>query len=143
MFYKQASRKLFIATIIGSLMDIVLAYMLVPSFGMYGSAVAFVLAKLIIVIIVVYLSKLYDDVGFRVTKMLSIIVPSLIFMVIGLYFSYTKYMTMFSWKNLVYKFGVLSAYLIYIYFTNKKILNTINNSKLFKQILGKLMNKKI
>ena len=44
MFYKQA-RKLFIATIIGSLMDIILAYLLVPRFGMYGSAIAFVLAR--------------------------------------------------------------------------------------------------
>ena len=123
MFYKQAA-KLFIATITGSLMDIVLAFILVPSFGMYGSAVAFVLAKTVIVIIVVYLSKSYDDVGYRV-KMLSIIVPSLLFMIAGLYFSYTEYVTVFCLSNLSYKILVLIAYVSFIYLSNKKIIDKV------------------
>ncbi len=139
MFYKKAARKLFVATILGSLADIVLAYLLVPRFGMYGSAIAFVLAKAIIVTIVVYLSKLYDDVGYRVTKMLSIIVPSLLFMIAGLYFSYTRYLTIFSLTNLTYKMLVLVVYILFVYFTNKKSVD-----KAFKsgQILKLLRIKK-
>ena len=123
MFYKQAARKLFIATIIGSLMDIFLAYLLVPRFGMYGSAVAFVLAKVIIVTIVIYLSELYDDVGYRVMKMLSIIVPSLLFMMVGLYFSYTRYLTVFSVTNLAFKILVLMIYILFIYYTNRRVID--------------------
>lgn len=135
MFYKQAARKLFIATILGSLMDIFLAYLLVPRYGMYGSAVAFVLAKGIIVAIVVYLSKLYDDVGYRVSKMLTIIVPSLLFMLTGLYFSYTRYLTVFSFTNLAYKFLILIIYIVFIYFTNKKFINNAFESGQIQKIL--------
>ena len=135
MFYKQAARKLFIATIIGSLMDIVLAYLLVPRFGMYGSAVAFVLAKVITVTIVVYLSKLYDDVGYRVAKMLSIIVPSLLFMIAGLYFSYTKYLTVFSFTNLAYKILILTIYILFIYFTNRRVIDKALKSDQIQKLI--------
>ena len=128
MFYKQAARKLFIATI--SLMDIIFAYLLVPPFGMYGSAIAFVLAKAIIVVIVVYLSKLYDDVGYRVIKMLSIIVPSLLFMIAGLYYSYTKYLTVFSLTNLAYKILIFMAYILFVYFTNKKVIDAFKSGQI-------------
>jgi len=135
MFYKQAARKLFIATIIGSLMDIFLAYLLVPRFGMYGSALAFVLAKVIIVTIVVYLSKLYDDVGYRVLKMLSIIVPSLLFMTVGLYFSYTRYLTVLSFTNLVYKILILTLYILFIYFTNRGVIDKAFKSGQLQRII--------
>jgi O-antigen/teichoic acid export membrane protein len=135
MFYKQAASKLFIGTITGSLGDILLAYILVPYLGMYGSAIAFVLAKLIIVSIVIYLSKLYDDVGYRVIKMLSIILPSLLFMGIGLYFSYTKYLDVFSIHNLLYKILILVAYLIFMYVTNRKVIKNSFSSGQIQRIL--------
>lgn len=102
---------------------------------MYGSAIAFVLAKIIIVTIVVYLSKLYDDVGFRIMKMLSIIIPSLLFMIVGLYFSYTKYETVFSPINLAYKMAILALYLLFIYVTNKQIIHKAIESDYIKSLL--------
>jgi O-antigen/teichoic acid export membrane protein len=141
LFYKQAARKLFIATIAGSIADIILAYILVPYFGMYGSAIAFVLAKLIIIIIVVYLSKLYDDVGYRIIKMLSIIIPSLLFMIVGLYFSYTKYETVFSPINLAYKMVILIVYVLFIYVSNKQIINKAIESGHIKNMLKRKKNK--
>lgn len=135
LYYKQAAKKLFIATIAGSMADVFLAYILVPYFGMYGSAIAFVLAKIIIVTIVVYLSKLYDDVGFRIMKMLSIIIPSLLFMIVGLYFSYTKYETVFSPINLAYKMAILALYLLFIYVTNKQIIHKAIESDYIKSLL--------
>lgn len=131
MYYKQAARKLFISTMIGSFADIILAYLLVPLYGMYGAAIAFIFAKVIVVSIVVFISKRYDDVGYGVTRMVSIILPSLLFMGVGLYFSYTKYMTVFSWNNLLYKIFILLAYLCFIYFTNRKMINkTVRSGKI-------------
>lgn len=124
-YYKQAANKIFIATITGSLADIILASMLVKSFGMYGAAIAFLIAKIIVVTIVVMMSKMYDDIGYRVTDMLEIIVPSLLFMGAGLYFSYTKYHTIFSWVNLLYKVGVLLGYLAFVYLTNRSAINNL------------------
>jgi len=140
-FYKEASRKLFIATISGSFADIIIAFVLVPKYGMYGAAFSFLVAKVIVVTIVIIISKRYDDIGFSVIKMIIIIIPSLLFMIAGLYFSYTKYLTVFSWINLLYKLVVLSAYLVYIFITNKKNISIIINSEFIKQIIGELKSK--
>lgn len=137
MFYKEAAKKLFIATITGSVADIVLAYTLIPRFGMYGSAIAFVLAKIIVVAIVVYISKSYNDIGYSVFKMLSIIGPSLVFMMIGLYFSYTKYMTILTWGNFAYKIFVFLAYVLFIYIVNRKTIGKMIESKQIRSIIKK------
>lgn len=134
-YYKDAAKKIFIATVTGSFSDIMIAFVLVPKYGMYGAACSFLIAKIIVVTIVVMISKKYDDIGYKITGMLRIIIPSLLFMGVGLYFSYTKYMTVFSAVNLLYKFGVLVAYLIFVYLTNRKMINRIIKSGKIQQIL--------
>jgi len=141
-FYKKAARRLFIATIIGSLADIIFAYVLVPKHGMYGAAFAFLLAKIVVVSIVIFISKLYDDVGYRVIKMLGIILPSLLFMGIGLYFSYTKYMMVFQWSNFLYKLAILIFYLCFVYFTNRNMIHKVIGSGQIQKMLARKKNKK-
>lgn len=135
MYYKQAARILFLATITGSFVDIILAYFLVSIYGIHGAAIAFALAKIVVVCIVVLISKRFDNVGYKVTKMLSIILPSLFFMGVGLYFSYTKYLTVFSWGNLAYKILILIAYVLFIYITNKNIIDNVFKSGQVQKIL--------
>jgi len=137
MYYKDAARKIFIATILGSFADIMIAFALVPYYGMYGAAVSFLTAKVIVVAIVVLMSRKYKDIGYRVRDMLKTLLPSLAFMGAGLFFSYTRYLTVFSWLNLLYKFAVLSAYLIFIYLTNREIIDRMLKSGRFQQILRK------
>lgn len=134
-YFKDAARKIFIATFIGSFFDIILAYIMVPKFGMYGAAFAFLIAKIIVVTIIVFISKKYIDIGYRVSEMVKVIIPSLLFIGLGLYLSYTKYLTIFSWINLSYKIGILLVYIVYIYLTNKKMINNIIESRNFRRIL--------
>ncbi|MEC1760390.1 lipopolysaccharide biosynthesis protein [Schinkia azotoformans] len=139
-YYKDASRKLFIATLTGSFADIILAYVMVSKFGMYGAAFSFMIAKIIVVAMVIFISKRYDDLGYKVTGMLKIILPSLLFMGVGLYFSYTKYMTEFSWSNFFYKITILLAYLLYIYFTNRNMIKKIISSGNINYLLRRTKN---
>lgn len=134
-YYREAANKIFISTITGSLADIVLASIFVKHYGMYGAALSFVIAKIIIVSIVVAMSKAYDDLGYRVTDMLRTIIPSLLFMASGLYFSYTRYLTVFSWSNLFYKFGVLLVYLVFLYLTNKRLVDRFIQSRKIRVVL--------
>lgn len=136
-YYKDAAKKIFIATITGSSADLFFAFILIPQYGMYGAAVSFLIAKVIVVTIIVIMSKKYDDIGYKVTDMLKIVTPSLLFMSIGLYFSYTKYIAVFSWINLFYKFGVLIVYLIFVYLTNKKKIKEIIKSGKIQQVLNR------
>ncbi len=141
MYYKAATKKLFIATLTGSLADILIAYLLIPLLGSFGAALSFILAKFIVVAMVVYLSRQFDSVGYSVLRMMGVILPSLGFMFVGLYFSYTKYISSFNWMNLMYKIMILFIYLGYIYFINRTTINkTIQSGQLKKMLQSKKKN---
>lgn len=135
LYYKQAANKIFISTMAGSFVDIILASILVKFYGMYGAAVAFLIAKVIVVSIVVAMSKMYEDIGYRVIDMLKIIIPSLLFMGVGLYFNYTQYLIIFSWINLLYKTGIFLFYLAFIYLTNRSAINNLIRSEKTQEFL--------
>lgn len=137
-YYKQASRKIFIATLTGSFTDIILSLILVPLYGMYGAAIAFVMAKIVTVCIVVFIGSKYQNVGYRVIDMLKIIIPSLFFMTIGLYFSYTMFAGTFKFVNLLYKIGIFIFYLLFVYLTNRKTINEIIKSGKIQQLLSNI-----
>src|SRR5699024_3274000 len=101
-YYKYLAKKVFISTLTGSFVDILLAFTLISFMGMYGAALAFLLAKVIVVIIVVFMAKSHNRkyIGYRLFTMIKIITTSLIFMGIGLFFSYTKYLTIISFTNI-------------------------------------------
>lgn len=120
-YFKEASRKIFISTIIGSISDIIIAYYLIPNLGMFGAAISFLIAKVIVVIIVVFMSNRQFSVGYKVSEMLEIIIPSWIFMGIGLYFSYTKFRLELNWLNFFYKFLIFGCYLIFVFIRNREL----------------------
>lgn len=142
MYYKKATKKLFLATVTGSILDIFFAYILVPYIGMYGSAISFIISKIIMVGIVVWISNKVENVGYSVLGMLKTILPSLIFMAIGLYYSYTNYIDVFSWFNLGYKFLILFIYSSYVYYVNRSMIKGILSKGTIKKILKKKRNKK-
>lgn len=142
MYYKKATKKLFLATVTGSILDIFFAYILVPYIGMYGSAISFIISKIIMVGIVVWISNKVENVGYSVLGMLKTILPSLIFMAIGLYNSYTNYIDVFSWFNLGYKFLILFIYSSYVYYVNRSMIKGILSKGTIKKILKKKRNKK-
>ena len=136
-YYKEAANKIFVSTVTGSFADIILSSILVKYYGMYGAALAFLVAKVIVVSLVVVMSKKYNDIGYEIVDMLKIIIPSLLFMGAGLYFSLTKFLTTFSCTNLAYKIAIFLAYLIYIYFTNRKTINNLIKSRKIQAFLRK------
>ena len=76
--------------------------------------------------IVVWISNKVENVGYSVLGMLKTILPSLIFMAIGLYNSYTNYIDVFvSWFNLGYKFLILFIYSSYVYYVNRSMIKGI------------------
>src|SRR5699024_4278439 len=115
----------------------ILAFLLIPGLGMYGAAVAFLLAKIIVVIIVYLMAREHNDVGYRMLDMIKIIMISLIFMGIGLYFSYMNYLEEFSFLNVLYKFVILLFYIVLNYFINKNYKKKIIRSNQWKKKLKK------
>lgn len=122
MYNIAASRKLFIATTLGSLLNIIASYVLIQAYGMHGAAIAFLIAKVVVVILVVYMARRYNVIHYKLSKMLRIIVPSIVTMWIGLYFSYQHYPYDINIGNLTYKIAIFLTYSLTIFMLNKKII---------------------
>lgn len=137
-YYKSLAKKIFLSTLAGSFADIILAFILIKFLGMYGAALAFLLAKIIVVLIVYLLAKGYNTVGYNIINMSKIIVTSLIFMGVGLIFSYNIYLTSFSFLNFFYKIFILFMYALYLYVKNKNYINHLFKTQFFKNIIKKI-----
>jgi len=123
-YYKDASKKIFIGTIIGSTSNIMFAALLIPLYGMYGGAISFVISKVITVVIIVMISKQYPFDGYKIFDMLKVILTSMTFMLLGLLFSYSKYDTEFDVGNFIYKFLVLGSYMVLVYIWYKPLIKS-------------------
>lgn len=121
-YYQEATRKIFYASLTGSFLDISLAAILIPRFGMYGAALSFLIAKVCIIVIVVILCRNYNQGMFRLIEMIRTILPSICLIGVGLIFSYTKYETAFSWGNFLYKCGIVVCYSGFLVLRNKVLI---------------------
>lgn len=118
-YYKEATKRLFIVTVTGSLIEIIVAFSLIERIGIYGAALAFVIGKIFFVIIVSIICKKYN-IGYQIWKMLQILIPSLIFLAIGLYYSYMVYPNVINLLNVFYKCLIVLIYLGFVILTNRK-----------------------
>jgi len=113
-YHQEAAKRIFYASLTGSFLDIILSAILIPLYGMYGAALSFLIAKICIVAIVVMLCRKYNHGMFRLLGMIKTILPSIILIGVGQIYSYTKYETVFSLSNMLYKCVIFGAYLVYI-----------------------------
>lgn len=109
-YYKKATKFIFIATISSSFLNIILSALFIPKLDMYGSVLADLFARLLTVIIIVIISKQFDDIGYKVSRFVGITLVNICFIGIGNYFSYSKYMYELSLSNFLYKIAVVIAY---------------------------------
>lgn len=128
LYYKQATKYIFVATLSSSIFNVILSAVLIPKFDMYGSAIADGISMLLRVSIVVWLSKKYKSVGYKIITFIRSFILILIFMGIGLYFSYTMFMFKLNWGNFIYKLVVFSIYIFLALLTQRnKIKSYMKN----------------
>lgn len=132
-YYKEASKKLFVATLTGSVVNILLSFYLVPIFGVYGSIIADAIAMVIRVGIIIVISKKFDNVGLYVIDFVKSFIEISIAIGIGLFLSYFKYGNTFSLFNFGYKCVIVLLYVIFIFIQYRKsIIPWIDNKKMQK-----------
>lgn len=119
-YYKKASRLLFIATITGSLVNVLLSAMLIPLWGVYGSIAADGIAMVIRVTIVVFISSRFDDVGLKLRDFLENLGIVAAFLAAGLAPSFLWGMDTFSPVNFIYKGLVVLGYIAVQFLLHRK-----------------------
>ncbi|WP_162011071.1 lipopolysaccharide biosynthesis protein [Streptococcus sp. S784/96/1] len=111
-FYKSASRLLFIATLSSSFLNVIISYFSIQSFGVLGSIIADIIAMLVRVAIVVYISRKFSDVGLKLGDFIKNIGFILTMMIIGLSWTYMYYQTSFSILEFLYRCMIIVMYLM-------------------------------
>lgn len=138
MYYKKATRYIFTATLSSSILNIVLSYLLIPHFDMYGSVMADIICMVIRVAIIILLSKKYECVGYKLRSFIIKILMIIGFICVGLIPAYTKYTYTFSGINFVYKLFIFMVYTgLCIYFMRdeiKKVYNKIKDKYIYKDM---------
>ena len=89
---------------------------------MYGSAVADIFAMIIRVAIIIALAFRFNKIGYDINKFILFIIFIILFISVGLSFSYTQFKNQISFLNILYKFAILLAYIVIAISVNHKML---------------------
>ena len=115
-YFKQASKYLFTATVTGSTLNVILSFFFIPKWGILGAILANAISMLLRVLIVVFISKRFADVGLCIKDFILNFFTVAAFITIGLAFSYCKYSDSFNVLNFAFKILVVLTYIFYVFF---------------------------
>lgn len=128
LFYdKKASKILFIATITGSLINILLSYIFIPIWGVYGSIAADAVGMIIRTVIVIAISQRFNSEVLSLKPFIINFVVTLALVFAGIAPAYIIGINQFSLLFFGYKVLVLAGYVIYVYITNIEIIKPVLN----------------
>lgn len=128
LYYKQASKKLFIATVSGSLVNVLLSAFAIPRWGAYGSIAADAVAMVIRVAIVYCIGSRYENIGLYLKDFVKSFCLILVVMTIGLLPSYYNNLQAFSISNFLYKTIIVLVCFVCLYAFNRKEIKRILDS---------------
>lgn len=113
LFYnKKASNKVFVASLSNSLVNVLASAVLIPYIGAYGAILAELIGILVQIIIVIAMSRSFNDIGLRVRDFIGHVLMVCVFTVVGLLFTFTNYSTTFSLWDFLYRGLVLIVYIV-------------------------------
>lgn len=127
-YYKRATRFIFIATVSSSILNVLLSAILIPLYSSYGSVTADAIAMVLRVSLIVWMSRRYEDVGYRIWQFVRPTIGVLIALAVGLFFSYTKYPYELSIPNFLWKCLVYLVFLTMICLTHRSAALSVCNT---------------
>jgi O-antigen/teichoic acid export membrane protein len=123
LFYnKKATRLIFVATLSGNLISIVLSALLTQRLGLFTPAIVLIVEKIVTTSIVVYISKQVEPIDFRLSRMLLYIGILIIGMGIGLFFDMQSIDGPINLADFLYKCVV---FLLFAFFILRKDFKNI------------------
>ena len=131
-YYKEAARFIFVATLSSSILNVILSFPLIGLLGAYGSVLADGISMVLRVGLVIWMSRKYEDIGYRIWQFArtTLVIACVLF--IGLFFSYTRFIYEFSVFNLLWKVVVYLTFILLICKTHKGSVEAVKNKILDK-----------
>lgn len=113
-YYKKAARLIFIATVSGSLVNVLLSAVFIPLYGVYGSIFADWISMFIRVAIVIVISKYADDIGIKLRDFMIGLGVYLFFAIAGILPSMLNFDGVFHIERFVYKVILIIVYVAFL-----------------------------
>ncbi len=138
LYYTRTSNKIFIASITANLSNIVAASVLVPKYGMYGSAMASLISIVINTCIMIILNKPNGDIGYKLLDLLSRIFVSWIFIFVGIIPCYIYSESGIQILLFFYKIIVACLYLFWLWIQNRKKIYMYTETSSILELVKKI-----
>lgn len=113
-FNTKTTRFIFIASVTGSVVNIVVSSSLTSVIGLFAPAIALLVQQVIVAVIVVFLSKKLEPVDFKLNKMVIYIVVMIVTILAGQFYDFLNPTGPISILNILYKLGILGIFVVVI-----------------------------
>jgi O-antigen/teichoic acid export membrane protein len=90
LFYEQSAKKLFLATTLGSISNVLLCAILIPSFGIFGSIAAEFLAMALRIAILLFIAKKFVIVKTNDFKLYIMVIFAILASALGFLLTYSS-----------------------------------------------------
>lgn len=141
LFYPNTSKKIFIASVIANLSNIITAAIFVPFLGMYGSAAASLVSIIINTAIIMFINRKNGQIGYQFSSLAARLLLSWIVIVMGIFPTYIVWNQKLSFLNFLYKSSVIVLYIGVIWKMNCKEIYQFTNTTNIRELAWKLRNK--
>lgn len=126
LFYNtKATRYIFIATLGGSILSVILTSLLTSYFRLYTPAIVLLIQWIFTTVVVVSLSKKIEPVSFKLNKMIGYVLFLILVIIVGLYFDLQDPYGPITFYKLIYKGVILLISAVIIINKDIKSITTI------------------
>lgn len=131
LYYNKSKTKyVFVATIVACILNIILTWVFIPLWGIYGSIIADIVSMVVRVIITVYLSWEMADGIYSFNKLCLLSFIPIVFMAFSILPSYFIFREELSISTVLYKLLIVVLYVLLAFGVNKNIIHNIKISKI-------------
>ncbi|WP_176013730.1 lipopolysaccharide biosynthesis protein [Victivallis sp. Marseille-Q1083] len=139
-YYKETARKIFIVSIMGSIVMILVTYFSVPYLGIWGNVAGMFVSINIRWLGIRLLLRNMEKIGYNIKYLLSSILSSCFFIILGIIPAFLLEFRGICFYYIVYKCAIIGVFVLGLYFVNRKFFETIGLKNLIWNYLSKKLH---
>lgn len=135
MYFHDTNKMIFVVSILGSLLSVIISYLVVPFWGAYGNIAAIAVSITIRSLMLMIIATRKEQVGYSLGKMMKTLMFVWLFIIVGIAPSYAfSSIEGFKWYLIPYKFMIVVIYCTVVYFANRHTLYTVLHCSNFLEV---------
>lgn len=124
-YFTEIANKIFLVSVSSSFINIFISYFLAQYYGMYGTAIAQLIADAIRMVLTILLANSQKKIGYRLEILMKILLISWSIILAGVIFIYLFDINKFSWLLFSYKCILILLYMLLLVYKYRDKLKNI------------------